>query len=198
MTAVATPGFEGWAIVEQMGHKTIAGFVREVQLAGVAMLRIDVPGPEGTAEPIASQFIHASTLYALTPTAEAIVRKMAARTNVTPAAAWGVSALPAGRDEDDLVDDDQDDDEDADDEKDPRRVVDELLLEHGLNGVLEVLSQNYVEVPDPESDRYCAILEEAQRLVDTPGAWPERVAQEPPSPPVLVPGDALEGEGQQG
>lgn len=90
--------FEGFAIVEQMGHKTIAGYVRQVELAGVALLRVDVPdGDKPIEEACATQFIHASTLYALTPTAEAIVRKVAARTRVSPAATWGVSALPDAR-----------------------------------------------------------------------------------------------------
>lgn len=35
--------FEGWAIVELMGHRRLGGYVHEVELAGAAMLRIDVP-----------------------------------------------------------------------------------------------------------------------------------------------------------
>lgn len=35
--------FEGWAILELMGHRRLAGYVRETELAGTGMLRLDVP-----------------------------------------------------------------------------------------------------------------------------------------------------------
>lgn len=35
--------FEGWAILELMGHRRLAGYVREVELAGQGMLRLDIP-----------------------------------------------------------------------------------------------------------------------------------------------------------
>ena len=39
---------DGWCILEVMGHRRIAGFVREVTVAGAGFLRIDVPsGCEG-------------------------------------------------------------------------------------------------------------------------------------------------------
>jgi hypothetical protein len=40
---MADEPFEGWAIVELMGHRRLAGYVREVELAGAGMLRLDVP-----------------------------------------------------------------------------------------------------------------------------------------------------------
>ncbi len=36
-------GFEGWAIVELMGHRRLGAYVSEDELAGAAMLRLDVP-----------------------------------------------------------------------------------------------------------------------------------------------------------
>jgi hypothetical protein len=38
--------YEGWAIVELMGHRRLAGWVQEVELAGAPMLRLDVPEHE--------------------------------------------------------------------------------------------------------------------------------------------------------
>lgn len=35
--------FEGWAILELMGHRRLAGHVRAVEIAGAGMLRLDVP-----------------------------------------------------------------------------------------------------------------------------------------------------------
>jgi hypothetical protein len=39
----AKEAFAGWAIVELMGHRRLAGYVQEVELAGAGMLRLDVP-----------------------------------------------------------------------------------------------------------------------------------------------------------
>ena len=36
--------FEGWAILELMGHRRLGGLVTEQEIAGAAFLRIDVPG----------------------------------------------------------------------------------------------------------------------------------------------------------
>lgn len=35
--------YAGWAILELMGHRRLAGYVREVELAGQGMLRLDIP-----------------------------------------------------------------------------------------------------------------------------------------------------------
>lgn len=43
MAADSQPAFEGWAILELMGHRRLGGYVTEVELAGHGMLRLDVP-----------------------------------------------------------------------------------------------------------------------------------------------------------
>lgn len=73
----ATTG-PGWAIVELMGHRILAGFVTEVTLAGAGMLRIDVY-PGDAASPIASPMHPPSALYGLTPCTEERARRAAAR-----------------------------------------------------------------------------------------------------------------------
>ena len=35
--------FEGWAIVELMGHRRLAGYVQQAEMFGTVLLRIDVP-----------------------------------------------------------------------------------------------------------------------------------------------------------
>jgi len=61
-----------WAIVELMGHQTIAGQITEVNVAGCPMLRIDVPALPATTEYEAvgayTRFIGAKALYSITPT----------------------------------------------------------------------------------------------------------------------------------
>jgi hypothetical protein len=36
-------GYEGWAIVELMGHRQRAGYVKEAEMFGAKMLRLDIP-----------------------------------------------------------------------------------------------------------------------------------------------------------
>lgn len=46
---MAADTFEGWAILELMGHRRLGGYIREQEIAGQAFLRIDVPEhPAGT------------------------------------------------------------------------------------------------------------------------------------------------------
>lgn len=74
--------FSGFYIVEQLGHKRLAGYVQEVTIAGTGFLRIDILGENGEAK--ATQFILPSTLYCLTPCSEEIARGMGKRTETKP------------------------------------------------------------------------------------------------------------------
>lgn len=60
--------FESPAIVELMGHQKIAGKVTEEVIAGVAMLRVDVPKTDDYEE--YTKFYAANALYCITPTDE--------------------------------------------------------------------------------------------------------------------------------
>ena len=90
--ADAAGGFEGWAILELMGHRKLAGYVREQNVAGAGFIRIDVPGKgEGN---VATQFYAPGALYCLTPVAEDIARRYAATMQPEPVTRW---ELPAPR-----------------------------------------------------------------------------------------------------
>jgi len=65
--------FEGWAIVELMGHRQTAGKVATVTVASAEMLRVDVPGPNE--EMIATQYYGGSAIYCLTPCDEVTARR---------------------------------------------------------------------------------------------------------------------------
>ena len=64
-TSPQTEPFEGWAIVELMGHRQTAGKVSTVTIAGAEMLRVDTPGPDGV--PLATQYYGGAAVYCLTP-----------------------------------------------------------------------------------------------------------------------------------
>lgn len=81
--------FSGWAIVELMGHRKLAGHVSEVTIAGAAMLRLDVPS-----DPPVTQFYGGSAIYCITPTTEELARKVAAASRPTPVHAYGLPAPP--------------------------------------------------------------------------------------------------------
>ena len=98
MTEPAADKFEGWAILELMGHRRLAGYVREQEIAGAGMLRIDVPGEVGDGlgprSTIATQFYSPAALYCLTPTTEEIARAVAKRAQPEPVQRW---ELPPAR-----------------------------------------------------------------------------------------------------
>lgn len=103
------PLFEGWAVLELMGHRRLAGYVSEQEIAGKGFLRLDVPDGDTTA---ATQFYSPASVYCLTPTTEDIARSVAKRNQPTPVQRW---ELPAGKPHPDdfevdceIVDDDED------------------------------------------------------------------------------------------
>ena len=84
--------FRQWCLVEMMGHQKCAGLVSEVQLAGAAMLRIDIPEVEG-GRPAWTRYISTSALYSLTPVTEELARAMAEIFGVVPLSPYEVSDL---------------------------------------------------------------------------------------------------------
>ena len=66
--------FAGWAILEILGHRKLAGYVRPATFAGAGVIRIDVPGADGN---VATQLYAPSALYCLTPVTEELARRVA-------------------------------------------------------------------------------------------------------------------------
>ena len=100
MSETAVP-FSGWAILELMGHRRLAGFVAVEEMAGASFFRLDVPGylhtePTGGQEERggATQFYSASAVYCLTPTTEEIARALAEKTRPAPVQRWELPAAP--------------------------------------------------------------------------------------------------------
>jgi len=84
MTEESAP-FEGWAILELMGHRRMAGRLTEQTIGGGAFIRIDVPGDGAE---VATQFYSPSAVYCITPTTEDVARKIAVRARPEPATRW--------------------------------------------------------------------------------------------------------------
>lgn len=84
MTESKEKGFEGWAILELMGHRRLAGAVSEALIAGAPFVRIDVP----TSPPM-TQFYSAGAIYCLTPSTEELVRQFVSASDAPgPVARW--------------------------------------------------------------------------------------------------------------
>lgn len=105
MTDTEISVLEGWAILELMGHRRLAGYISEVEFAGGKFVRIDVPDTspeapagdggrppvEGTA---ATQIYGSSAIYCMTPTTEQIARAVAERSaEAAPVSRWELRAL---------------------------------------------------------------------------------------------------------
>ena len=82
-----------WSILELLGHRRLAGYVTEQEIAGKGFLRIDIPGPDATT---VTQFYSPDSVYGLTPTTEEIARRVATRSSPAPVARWEL-ALPEGQ-----------------------------------------------------------------------------------------------------
>lgn len=115
--------FDGWCILELLGHRRLGGHVTEQEIAGASFLRIDIPGDGDQIK--ATQFYPPSAVYCLTPTTEAMARAAAAARWEPPVQRW---ELPAPQDdrsearirpvenvEDNLYDGGEDDDTDEED-----------------------------------------------------------------------------------
>lgn len=112
--------FEGWAVLELMGHRRLGGYLQEVTIAGGAFIRIDVPGDTDDSDPVATQLYSPSAVYCISPTTEELARAVASRNQPAPVHRWELPAPktePVDADivadhEDGLDDFDEDEDED--------------------------------------------------------------------------------------
>lgn len=89
--------FEGFCILELMGHRRLGGYVREEEIAGHGFLRIDVPAIGERAA--MTQYVSPSSVYALTPCTEAMARTAAEYSHVEPVSQWELRQLAAPRTE---------------------------------------------------------------------------------------------------
>ncbi|MEP0846049.1 MAG: acetyltransferase [Phycisphaerae bacterium] len=77
--------YEGWAIVEVMGHRRLAGYIREASIAGGAFVRIDVPDDSGIA---LTQLYGPGSIYAITFVTEQLARSLAKMWQPQPVRPW--------------------------------------------------------------------------------------------------------------
>jgi len=71
------PVFDEWAVVELLGHTTLAGRCTEETIAGAGVLRIEVPATNDT--PAFRRYVGPKALYSITPCSEYEAYRLAAR-----------------------------------------------------------------------------------------------------------------------
>ncbi len=72
--------YEGWAVVELMGHRTLGGYVSEVDMYGGRLLRLNVFDDEDTGTGAAmTQYYGSSAIYCITPADESMAREVGRR-----------------------------------------------------------------------------------------------------------------------
>lgn len=72
---MATDSYTGWAILELVGRRLLAGYVSPAMLAGTPCLRVVVCGPKPDSF-IATQFYSGSAIFSLTACKEAAARRV--------------------------------------------------------------------------------------------------------------------------
>lgn len=87
----ATDTFAEWAIVELMGHRRLAGYLTETEIAGKGFLRLDVPNGDTTA----TQLYNPASVYAITPTSEETARRVAELSQPAPVTPWELPERPS-------------------------------------------------------------------------------------------------------
>lgn len=75
-----------WAVVELMGHKTVAGLVSKTEMLGKALLRIDVPATERF--PAFTQLYGEAAIYCVTFASEEVACRVADAVQVNPVSVY--------------------------------------------------------------------------------------------------------------
>ncbi|MBJ6145723.1 hypothetical protein [Hymenobacter sp. BT559] len=87
-TTSETSLVENWAILEIMGHERLAGRLTETTIAGVPMLRVEVPATEKL--PGFTRLLSGASIFSLTPVPQDVATLVAGQLQKT-----AVSGIPA-------------------------------------------------------------------------------------------------------
>lgn len=92
MTTIGTTldAFGEWVIIEQLGHRRLAGWLTEQTIAGHGYLRLDVPAVDG--QPATSHLLAHSSIYAIHPVGKDVAAAVAEQCRPTPVQRWELPA----------------------------------------------------------------------------------------------------------
>ena len=84
--------FEGWVILELLGHRKLGGYVKEEVIAGTAFLRLDVISDQG--KPVVTQFYSSSAVYCITPVDKELAILFGTKNQPVPVTRWELPTKP--------------------------------------------------------------------------------------------------------
>jgi hypothetical protein len=103
--------FEGWVILELLGHRRLGGYLKEVSIAGASFVRLDVINDQG--ESVVTQFYGAGSIYCITPVVKEIAIGFGTRNQPVPVKSWELpKPVPLPPHPDDAIFPDEDTEED--------------------------------------------------------------------------------------
>ncbi len=87
--------FEQWAILELMGHRKLAGLVKEETIGSASFIRLDVPDGKGGFA--VTQYYNPSAVYCMTPTTREMAESYAKQNIPQPVSRYEIPPLPSSR-----------------------------------------------------------------------------------------------------
>ncbi|MFB2970395.1 hypothetical protein ACE1CD_15585 [Aerosakkonema sp. BLCC-F183] len=78
--------FEGFVIIEIMGHRKLGGYIKEQTIASMAYIRLDTFNKAG--EVAATQFYNPSSVYCITPTTKEVAIAFGLNNQPAPEKSW--------------------------------------------------------------------------------------------------------------
>ncbi len=78
--------FEGWVILELMGHRKLGGYLKEEAIAGTSFIRIDVIDVAGKS--VATQYYSASAIYCISPCTQELAVQFGITHQPAPVTRW--------------------------------------------------------------------------------------------------------------
>lgn len=78
--------FEGFVILEIMGHRKLGGYIKEQTIANMSYIRLDTFNEVG--EVAATQFYNPSSIYCITPTTKEIAIAFGLNNQPAPVQQW--------------------------------------------------------------------------------------------------------------
>jgi len=98
--------FASWSVVELMGRIRLGGYATEETRFGQAMLRLDIPGPDGE---LRTRYFGGGAIYSISPCTEDLARMVAAGVDPAPVKRWELPSPRTPQDAADLYEEEDDD-----------------------------------------------------------------------------------------
>jgi len=149
-TPTTTPAaFGEWVVIEQLGHRRLAGWLTEQTIAGHGYLRLDVPaGVDGQAA--TSHLLAHSSIYAIHPTSQEVATALAARCRPEPVHAYELPANALERDLSQLAD--RLEDAEVHCEHDPKGKPDPACAGCIARSVYTIAARHIIGDDEPETE----------------------------------------------